>query len=101
MKTKKTTAGLRKGSPSGKARAAAPLHTRPSIGDPDREQSIADDGDLPDLDNETVHKTERPNRAVLEDDDLDDELAQEHQTDRDEDVSEGSPLHVGHSPGRS
>jgi len=75
-------------------------HTRPSIGDPEREQVLPRDGDLPDLDNETVHKTERPDGAVLLDDDLDGELAEELEEDRREDVSESNPLHVGHYVGR-
>src|SRR5262245_51517931 len=74
---------------------AAETHVtaRPSMGDPDREQDLPIDRELPDLDNETVHKTARPvSPHILEDDDLEDEVAQEHQTDRDEDVSEGNPL---------
>lgn len=74
---------------------------RPSMGDPDLEQELPVDSELPDLDNETVHKTARPDSPhILEDDALEDEVAQEHQTDRDEDVSEGNPLHVGHYVGR-
>ncbi len=61
---------------------------------------LPDDGDLPDLDNETVHKTQRPEGAVLLDDELDDELAEEREEDRREDVSESNPLHVGHFIGR-
>ncbi|MEO5763269.1 MAG: hypothetical protein ABIR28_13265 [Vicinamibacteria bacterium] len=77
-----------------------PMHARPSLGDPDREQDLPMDGQLPDLDNDTVHKTARPDGPILEDDNPNDELAEEHQTDRDEDVSEGNPLHVGHYAGR-
>jgi len=102
MKTKKNPpAGLRKASPPHKDPTAVPhRHARPSIGDPEREQKVPDDGDLPDLDNETVHKTERPAGAVLEDDELDDELAEEREEDRREDVTESNPLHVGHFVGR-
>ena len=102
MKTKKTTAmGLRKASPPNKGKTTVShTHARPSIGDPEREQMLPSDGDLPDLDNETVHKTERPEGAVLIDDDLDDELAEELEDDRREDVSESNPLHVGHYVGR-
>ncbi|MBK5255779.1 MAG: hypothetical protein JJE39_07090 [Vicinamibacteria bacterium] len=102
MKTKKTTAkGLRKGTSPGKGQTTAPDHpVRPSMGDPEREQMLPADGDLPDLGNETVHKTERPEGAILEDDDLDDELAEEHAEDRREDVTESNPLHVGHFVGR-
>jgi hypothetical protein len=66
----------------------------------ERLQDLQDDPALPDLDNETVHRTARPDHAILEDDEADDELAQEGQGDRREDVSEGNPLHVGHYVGR-
>jgi hypothetical protein len=66
----------------------------------ERLQEFPDQPDLPDLDNETVHKTARPDHAILEDDEADDELAQEGQDDRREDVSESNPLHVGHYVGR-
>jgi len=102
MKTKKTiSTKLRKSSPPPGSEPALPhRHARPSIGDPEREQMLPADGDLPDLDNETVHKTQRPEGAVLPDDDLDDELAEEREEDRREDVSESNPLHVGHFVGR-
>ncbi len=101
MKTKKTTAkGLRKATPAKDKAAVLHTHARPSIGDPEREQMLPAEGELPDLDNETVHKTERPEGAVLLDDDLDDELAEELEEDRREDVSESNPLHVGHYVGR-
>jgi len=70
------------------------------MGDPERERMLPADGDLPNLDSETVHKTERPEGAIIEDDELDDELAEEHAEDRREDVSESNPLHVGHYVGR-
>ncbi len=93
--------GLRKATSPDKGKTAAPHHPiRPSMGDPEREQMLAADGGLPDLVNETVHKTERPEGAILEDDDLDDELAKEHEEDRREDVSESNPLHVEHFVGR-
>jgi len=97
-KTNKTpTPRLRKSSPSQKsATVVSPRHARPSIGDPELEQMLPADGELPDLDNETVHRTERPEGAILEDDDLDDEVATERQEERDEDVSESNPLRVGH-----
>jgi hypothetical protein len=94
MKTKVTTAPRK----SARAKAPAIIHARPSMGDPGLEQDLPDDPELPDLDNETVHKTQRPTGAILEDDDLDDYLAEEHHTDRDEDVGENSPLHAGHAP---
>ena len=102
MKIKKTNSTkLRKSSPPPESEPAVPhRHARPSIGDPEREQMLPVDGDLPDLDNETVHKTQRPEGAVLPDDDLDDELPVEREEDRREDVSESNPLHVGHFVGR-
>jgi hypothetical protein len=104
MKTKKTAAKPvakpRKRTKSSVQEPDTILHSRPSMGDPDREQELPIEDELPDLDNDTVHKTVRPDGPVLEDDDLDDELVLEHQTDRDEDVSEDSPLHVGHYAGR-
>ncbi len=72
----------------------------PAVPDVERLQEFQDDPALPDLDNETVHKTARPDHAILEDDEGDDELAHEGQDDRREDVSEGNPLHVGHYVGR-
>jgi len=102
MKTKKTiSTKLRKSSPPRESEPATPhRHARHSILDPELEQMLPADGDLPDLDNETVHKTERPEGAVLPDDDLDDELAAELEEDRREDVSESNPLHVEHFVGR-
>ena len=100
-KTKTTTTRLRESSPPPEGASAAPQRpARPSIGDPELEQMLPDDGDLPDLDNETVHKTQRPEGAILPDDDLDDEPAEESEVDRREDVSESNPLHVGHFVGR-
>ncbi len=102
MKTQKTnTTRLRKGSKPDKGGTGVPhRRARPSIGDPGKEQMLPGDVALPDLGNETVHKTERPEGAVLEDDDLDDELAEEREEDRREDVTESNPLHVGHFVGR-
>ena len=100
-KTKTTTTRLRESSPPPEGAPAAPhRHARPSIGDPELEQMLPADGELPDLDNETVHKTQRPEGAILPDDDLDDEPAEESEVDRREDVSESNPLHVGHFVGR-
>lgn len=91
----------KKKTPARRPRTQAPrIHARPSIGDPDRIQEFPEVPNLPDLDNETVHKTERPEGPLLEDDDPNDELAAEHQSDRNEDVSESNPLHVGHFAGR-
>jgi hypothetical protein len=101
MKTMtKKSGGARKAPSAAKAETQVRIHSRPSIGDPEREQELPENPDLPDLDNETVHKTERPEGAILVDDDSDDELVQEHLEDRDEDVSEDKPLRVGHFEGR-
>ncbi len=96
-----TSTRLRKSSLSAKdVQALSQSKARPSLGDAEREQMFPEESELPDLDNETVHRTARPEGAILEDDELDDELAQEHQEERDEDVRESNPLHVGHFVGR-
>lgn len=101
LKNKKTSAVSAKGGLGSKANgAAAPrIHARPSEGDPEQLQEFPPPVPA-DLDNETVHMTERPEHAILEDDEMDDEHVQEQQEDRKEDVTESNPLHVGHFVGR-
>jgi hypothetical protein len=84
-----------KKSPNAKKKTGS-THVRPSIGDPDQIQEFPPVSDLPDLDNETVHKTERPVGAILEDDDRDDQLADERNEEREEDVTANKPLRVDH-----
>jgi hypothetical protein len=71
----------------------------PSPGDPEREELLEGEAEWPALDNDTVRRTARPDGSVIPDDDIDDE-AQEQQEERDEDVREGNPLHIGHFAGR-